>query len=179
MKRIILIGFFLVTVLAGTAQKIWSTRTGQVKFFSKTPGEDIEAVNNEVDSKIAQANGQMVFNILIKGFRFPNALMQEHFNENYMESAKFPRAEFKGFIINNTSINYTKNGTYNATAEGNITIHGVTKKVSIPGTIEVKDGKITSKSVFKVKLKEYQIKGSAIGDTVAPEIEITVNCKYQ
>lgn len=179
MKKIILFALLSAVTVTVPAQKIWSTRTGQVKFFSKTPGEDIEAVNNEVDSKIAQANGQMVFSILIKGFRFPNALMQEHFNENYMESTKFPRAEFKGFIINNASVNYAKDGNYNATAEGNITIHGVTKKVTIPGTIEVKAGKITGKSVFKIRLKDYQIKGSAIGDTVAPEIEITVNCKYQ
>ena len=179
MKKL-LAALFAIALFAAndvSAQKIYSTKTGQIKFFSSTPAEDIEAVNNEVDSKLS-STGQMQFTVLIKGFRFPNSLMQEHFNDDYMESAKFPRGDFKGTLSGMKEADFKKEGTYKVTATGNLTMRGISKAVSVPGTIEVKKGTIIVKAVFKVALKDFNITGSEIGKAIAKEIEITVNCQY-
>ena len=179
MKKFILV--MLVSVFCITkiyAQKIYSTKTGSITFFSETPLEDIEAKNNGVESKLATSNGQIVFLLLIKGFQFDNRLMQEHFNENYMESDKYPKSDFKGFITNIKAINFSKDGVYPANAKGKLTIHGVTKEIESKGTIEVKGGKVTVKSSFNIKLKDYSIGGSLVGDKVAESIKVNVECKY-
>ena len=104
--------------------------------------------------------------------------MEDHFNENYMESTKFPKADFKGYISNVASVNFTKNGTYPVNADGTLTIHGVAKKITAPGTITVSNGKVTIKTLFKIKLKDF-ITGSYIGSQIAEQAAITVNCEYQ
>lgn len=179
MKRIIIILIALATCfIQAHAQKLFSTNTGQVSFYAGTPLEDVRAVNNEANSKMLQKNGQIVFSVLVKGFVFKNALMQDHFNENYMESTKYPKADFKGFITNISTVDFTKDGVYNVTAAGDLTIHGVTQKVQVPGTIEVKGGAVTLTAKFKAELKDYNVTGNYIGTKIAPEVEITVNCKY-
>jgi polyisoprenoid-binding protein YceI len=107
----------------------------------------------------------------MKSFQFEKALMQEHFNENYVESDKFPNASFAGKVLNIKEVNFGKNGIYNATIEGDLTIKGVTKKVTEKGTFEVKDGKINGKSTFNVLLADYNIK---IPNTVANNISKTI-----
>ena len=123
--------------------------------------------------------GQIVFSILVKSFKFENQLMEDHFNENYMESSKFPKADFKGYITNVTSVDFSKDGKYNITVEGNLTIHGVTQKVQTSGTLTIASGKPTVLGVFKIKIKEFGISGLYIGDKIANEAEITVDCKYE
>ena len=180
MKRL----FILVAAigLASTclqAQKIYSTKTGKISFFSNAPLEDIEAKTTEVESKLLASTGQVVFTLLMKGFQFENPLMQEHFNENYVESTKYSKADFKGFITNIKDINFTKDGAYPANVNGMLTIHGVTKEVSSTGTISVNAGKVTAKSKFNITLKDYNIGGSLIGKKIANQIEITVECQYE
>jgi polyisoprenoid-binding protein YceI len=126
-----------------------------------------------------QKNGQVVFSVLIKGFVFKNALMQDHFNENYLESTKYPKADFKGFITNINAVDFSKDGVYNIVADGDLTIHGITKKVQSPGTLEVKGTNVIVTAKFKVVLKDYNVTGNYIGTKIAPEVEITVNCKYE
>ena len=161
------------------AQKVFSTKTGQL-FFNATGGiEKIAAVNNQVDSKFVDATGQIIFGVLVKGFKFENQLMEDHFNENYMESTQFPKADFKGYIKNIKEVDLTKEGKYPISIEGNLTIHGVTQKVSTAGTMEVAQGKPTIIGEFSVKIKDYGIKGLYIGEKIANEAKIKVNCKYQ
>ena len=161
------------------AQKVFATKTGQL-FFNATGGiEKIAAVNNQVDSKFVDATGQIIFGVLVKGFKFENQLMEDHFNENYMESTQFPKADFKGYIKNIKEIDLTKEGKYPISIEGNLTIHGVTQKVSTAGTMEVAQGKPTIIGEFSVKIKDYGIKGLYIGEKIANEAKIKVNCKYQ
>lgn len=160
------------------SQKLLNTRTCAINFTASGGAEKIAAINNEVDCKLVDNSGQLVFTLLIKGFRFENQLMEDHFNENYMESTKYPKALFKGYITNITRINFSKDGTYEAEAEGTLTIHGVVQKVKTMGTITVAGGNVTLKSNFKVKLKDYKISGSYIGDKIAPEASIAVNCKF-
>ena len=177
MKRIWLALIAVVLTSASFAQtKVYQTKTGKVKFYSSTKAEDIEAVNNQTDVKFA-TNGQLLFNLLIRGFVFPNALMQEHFNENYMESTKFPKAKFMGTIDNLALINFSKNGKYAVTTSGTLEIHGVKQDVkAIAGVVEVVDGKLKLSSKFKIKIKDYGIKGNYIGEKIANEIELTIDC---
>jgi polyisoprenoid-binding protein YceI len=101
--------------------------------------------------------------------------MQEHFNENYIESDKFPNATFKGKIINLKDINFEKNGTYKAMVEGDLTIHGITKKVKHQGTFEIKDGKISANAKFPIALKDYEIKiPNTVIKNIAEIVEVTV-----
>jgi polyisoprenoid-binding protein YceI len=176
MKKIF---FFMALVafvaIAAKQTKVYATKNGTVKFFSSTPSEDIEAINNQVDSKIA-TNGQVVFQVPIKGFKFDNALMQEHFNsEDYMNSSKYPKGIFMG-TVQDMKLDFSKDAVLKVTVKGTLEIHGTKKEISMPGTIEIKNGKLAVKSVFKVKLTDFGIEGH---DKVAKEIEVTVDCTYQ
>ena len=104
--------------------------------------------------------------------------MEDHFNENYMESTQYPKADFKGYMTNVKEVNFAKDGDYPVKVEGNLTIHGVTNKVSTVGLIQIKGGKPTMIGSFKIAIKQYGIKGSYIGDKIASEAIIKLNCKY-
>lgn len=175
MKKIIVSLLMLTVSFGSIAQtKVYQSKTGKIKFYSHTSAEDIEAINNQTDVKLA-TNGQVVFSMLVKGFVFKNALMQEHFNENYMESSQFPKASFKGTIDNLKAIDFTKNGIYKVGVSGDLLIHGtIQKQTGIPATIEVKDGKLITNATFKIKIKDFGIKGNYIGEKIANEIDITV-----
>ncbi|MFC1732385.1 YceI family protein [candidate division KSB1 bacterium] len=167
--------FFLIISNAISAQK-YITKNGKISFFSKTPVENIEAHNQQVNSALDISSGDLVFKVLIKSFEFEKALMQEHFNENYLESDKFPNATFIGKVFNIGDIDFSKDGTYDAKIEGNLTIHGVTKKVRETGTFTVKDGKIKGMSKFVIFLKDYEIKvPSAVVKNIAESIDIIVD----
>lgn len=169
----------IVNAQTPSAQKVFATKTGQI-FFNATGGAvAIAAVNNQVDSKFVDATGQIIFGVLVKGFKFENQLMEDHFNENYMESTQFPKADFKGYIKNIKEVNFTKDGTYPISIEGNLTIHGNSQKVSTNGTLQVAEGKPTITGEFSIKIKDYGIKGLYIGEKIANEAKIKVNCKYQ
>lgn len=183
MKKIILglSCFVLLQSISTTvaAQKVYATKTGQL-FFNATGGiEKIAAVNNQVDSKFVDATGQIVLAVLVKGFKFENQLMEDHFNENYMESTQFPKADFKGYIKNIKEVDFTKDGNYPVTVEGALTIHGVSKQVSTKGNMQVQGGKPTLTGEFSVAIKDYGIKGLYIGEKIAADAKIKVNCKYQ
>lgn len=177
MKNIIFLLMMLIVTTTVQSQKIYQTKAGNISFFSSTPLEDIEAVNTQVDAKLA-TNGQLVFMLLIKGFEFKNSKMQEHFNTEYMESSKFPKASFMGNIKNVSEVNFEKDGIYKTTVTGTLEIRGIKKPISTAGTIEVKSGKITSTSSFKIVLADYNIQGGLIGSKIAKTVDVTVNCKY-
>ena len=176
MKRIILAAVCICSVtVSGYAQK-FMTRTGKVTFFSSTPVENIEAFNNEVSGVIDSKTGEVVFIVPVKSFKFEKALMQEHFNENYMESNKFPKADFKGKIINLGDVNFSKDGNYNTKLQGKLTIHGVARNVTLPGSVTVKGNSITANTKFKVNTADYGIKiPSMVENKIAKQIEVTVN----
>lgn len=178
MKKIVLIATLAISTTMFAQEKVYSTKSATIKFASKTPLEDIEGTNSQVTAKLSDKSGQLVFSLLVKGFKFDNATMQDHFNENYMESTKFPRATFNGKITNIASVNFAKDGTYNVSVEGDLTIHGVSKKINSTGTVEVKAGKVVAKSNFKIKVKDFGIKGAYIGDKIASEVETSVTCKF-
>lgn len=174
MKRL----FLMATLIAGSVISIYAqkytTTTGKVSFFSSASMEDITANNNQVTAAVNAETGELAFVVLIQSFEFDIALMQTHFNENYMESTKFPKATFVGSISNNSAVNYTVDGTYNVNVSGSLSIHGVTKTVSTTGTITVKGNQVTAKCTFDVVLADYGIKNDK-KDNIANTIAITVN----
>ena len=175
MKQLsLLLGLVILTSL-GFSQK-YITKNGHIKFYSETPMETIEAHNRQVNSALDIESGDFVFKVLMKSFEFEKALMQEHFNENYVESDKYPNAMFKGKVSNISTIDFTKPGEYKAMVEGELTMHGVTQKIAESGTFIVKEGKIDGSSTFMVKPENYKIKiPNTVIDNIAEEIEVTVN----
>jgi hypothetical protein len=158
---------------AADAQKIFATRNGKITFTSPSD-DDVKAVNNEVASRIAD-NGQMTFSLLMKGFKFKFAEMQEHFNDQYLESSKYPRADFKGTIQNLSEVNFAKDGTYKVVVKGDLTMHGVTKNVTVNGTLKVKDGKPKTEARFTLLMKDFNVSASSVTDKVTVDID----CQYQ
>lgn len=178
MKRLLLFTLFLNIILAANAQK-FMTKNGLISFYSHTPMEDIKADNNQVVGVLDISTGEMVFQALIKSFHFDRALMEEHFNENYMESDKIPKSVFKGKITNLASVDFTKNGTYNVTVEGDLTIHDVTNKISTKGTIEVISGGINANSKFSIVPEDYKIViPGVVRDKFDKSLAVTVTMKY-
>lgn len=163
----------LCLTMGVSAQK-FSTQTGKISFFSKAKMEDIEAVNNQATVILDASTGEMAVVVLIKSFEFEKQLMQEHFNENYMHSEKYPKSTFSGSITNNSAVDYTKNGTYEVMVSGKLTIHGVAKEVKEKGQVVVNGGKVTLKSKFTIALADYDIKNDKLNN-IASNIDITVN----
>src|SRR5882757_9087161 len=126
MKKIIV--FFLLALSLDTfSQNIFMLKEGEVSFFSKAPVEDIDAHNTSAHSVLNTTTREVAFLVPIRKFVFQKALMQEHFNEKYMESDKYPMASFKGKI--NEDVDFSKDGETKVTATGQLSIHGVEKEV--------------------------------------------------
>jgi len=160
------------------AQDKYFTKTGKISFFSKAIIENIEAHNRSVTCVLDTKTGNVQFSVPIKGFEFERALMQEHFNENYLESDKYPRGEFKGQIVNNGEIDYTKDGVYQGKVKGKLTIHGQTNDIETDGKITKEGSKIVIFSEFNVRLPDYKIKNEKL-QNISNNIKVTVNCSLE
>ena len=174
LKRILfsllLLGFGMTTF----AQKYF-TKEGEISFYSEAPMEKIEAINKRVTAVLDSESGAIEFALLIKGFQFEKALMQEHFNENYMESDKFPKALFKGKITNLNEVKLDENGSYKAQVSGELTLHGVTKQIETEATIDVTAEGIDANTKFVVACADYEIKiPNVVADNIAKEVEVNV-----
>jgi len=142
--------------------------------------EKIQGVNKKVTCAVDKSSGAVEFAALMKAFQFEKALMEEHFNDNYVESDKFPKATFKGKISNAQAINWSKDGKYSANVEGDLTIHGVTKKIASKGTFVVDNGVVSAKSSISINLKDYGIEIPAlvkenISEKVSIDIDVLLN----
>jgi len=180
MKKITALAVALIFMQQIFAQ-VWFTKTGAISFFSHTSVEDIKAANNEAVSFIDAAKGEFRFQVLIKGFKFPKASMQDHFNgSNYMDSDQFPKAEFKGSITKTSAIKFKKDGVYKVEVEGQMTMHGVTTPMKVPGTITVKNGVPAVDAVFMANRTDFGIDvPSFTAAKIADAIEVTVKCQYE
>lgn len=152
------------------------TRGGEIKFEASMPAfEEIAASNNSVSSILDESTGDFVALVLVKAFKFKSPLMEEHFNENYMESSKFPKATFKGKITNFDAkkLSATKS-TYDL--EGDLTIHGVTKKIKTKISLVLNGAKINASSAFMVKPQDYNIEiPSLVKDKIAENVKVLMN----
>ncbi|AMS28148.1 hypothetical protein AEM51_09180 [Bacteroidetes bacterium UKL13-3] len=176
MKKSILTIASIAFMTIGAKAQLFSTSTGNIYFFSKTPVENIEAKSLQTLSVLNVATKELVFRVTNTTFKFPNKLMEEHFNEKYIESEKYPNSTFKGKI--NEDIDLTKDGDYQVTVSGKLNIHGVEQDRTIPGTISVKDGAITLLSEFKVKEVDHKIQiPKLVLAKIAEEIDVKVDAK--
>lgn len=147
---------FLMMVCAGLSQaQTLVSKNVNASFFSSAPIEDIEAISKVGASAIDTKTGSVLVKIPNTSFQFKKKLMQEHFNENYIESDKYPTSEFRGKIVGH--VDYAKPGTYNCTAKGNLQIHGVSKAYEVPLKIVVSDTAINTNTVFNVKLVDHGV----------------------
>lgn len=160
-----------------SAQEKLFTKSGKIVFHSKASLENIEAQNKSVTCVLDSKTGTLQFAVLMKAFEFEKALMQEHFNENYVESHKYPKAEFRGVLVNNPDINYAKDGQYPAIVKGKLTLHGETRDVETKGSLQVKAGKVKADAVFSVALEDYKVSiPKLVKDNIAKTVSITVDC---
>lgn len=154
MKKKIALAVFALSfaLITSSGQTNYFTRDGKVYFnaTSKSSPEKADATNGKASSVLDISNGKVEFAVLMKAFIFEKALMEEHFNENYVESDKFPKAVFKGIITNLDQVTLTKDGVYEARITGKLTIHGITKDVQANGNMTVKGNSISAKSEFKI-----------------------------
>jgi len=179
MKTLFLIAALSITALSTTQAQTYLTKNGKISFFSKTSMENIEAVNNQVVSVLSKT-GSLQFSVQITGFLFKKALMQEHFNEDYMESDKYPKATFKGTITDISKVDFSKDGNYTVSVSGSLTLHNVTNKVTVPGTISISGGKVNATSTFNVLVADYKIDiPKVVQNNISKTIEIKVDCNYQ
>jgi hypothetical protein len=175
MKKVFLTFVALGLLLTAASAQKFMTRDARISFLSETPLEKIEAINKSGSAVLDAETGRMEWKVLIKNFIFEKKLMQEHFNENYMESHKYPNAVFKGEIVNLKDVNLSKDGAYNVRAKGKMTIHGVERDIEVPGKITVAGGKLNIASDFLVACADYNISiPSVVRDNIAKEIAVRV-----
>lgn len=179
MKTIIFLLVSLIISGAVTAQDKFFTKSGKIKFDATVPKspENIDGVNKSSICVMDIKTGNIQFSVLMKGFEFDRALMQEHFNENYVESNKYPKAEFRGIIINNSSVTYSKDGIYPVKVKGKLTMHGESKDVETDGKLTIKDGKISATAEFTVLLADYKVViPQLVADKVSKTAKISIDC---
>lgn len=155
LNRICLGGLLMLMQLNAAAQN-YTGKNVKVRLFSSTPVEDIRAVNVRASAVLIGKTQEILVQVPIRGFEFDKRLMQEHFNENYMESDKYPVAKFKGTI--SPAIDFNKNGTYEVTVAGVFNVHGVDKARNIPGKLVVNGASVQLFTEFKVACADHQIK---------------------
>ena len=179
MKGYAMLVILLVFVFSGFSQKRYFTKNGGISFHAGTAMEDIDAFNNSTTSIFDAITGQIEYAVLIKGFEFKRALMQDHFNENYLESDKYPKSVFRGRITNLDEINLEKEGSYPVTVKGLLEIHGIKKEVEIAGMMKITGAKILATAEFTVLLSDYNITiPSLVKDKISKTATIKVNCHF-
>jgi polyisoprenoid-binding protein YceI len=157
MRIVLSLVFAAATFLCIAQDAAYSCANGKVHFFSKTPVEDIEATTQKAIFVVYASSKKVQAKIPMNTFEFKQKLMQEHFNENYVESDKYPYATFSGVIVE--AIDLTKDGEYHVTIKGTFDLHGVKKEREIKGTITVKNGEpAMGSATFDVKLADHKIK---------------------
>ena len=181
MRRIsLLFIYLLIGISTLKSQDRYLTKTGKVSFYSVAPLEDIEGHHRSVTAVFDTKAGSLQFLLLINGFEFEKALMQEDFNEEYLESPKYPKAEFKGLVTNNSAITYTKEGEYPAKVKGILSIHGETKELEASGRIIVKEGKIVMNAIFNILLSDFKVPISKlVKDKISNKVKITLDATLE
>lgn len=161
MKKYIILTALFFVALSGIVEKVYAqggmfaTTSGNTRFSSVTPMENIEAENKKTQVLLNTGTGEIAIRVTMRDFVFPNKLMQEHFNENYMESAKYPTGSFSGKL--DQHIDFSKDGAYDVSATGNFMVHGVTKNRTLKGKLQIEGGKIMITADFEVALTDHKI----------------------
>ncbi|MBK8366969.1 MAG: YceI family protein [Bacteroidetes bacterium] len=176
MKKIISTALFVIAITTAASAQLYRGKAdaSSISFFSKSPLEDIDATNKKVTVVIKTTTNDIQFAVPMIGFKFPKPLMEEHFNENYVESSKFPTCTFKGKIVE--TIDFTKDGEHKVNVKGTLDLHGVTKEIETAGTISIKGTEVHVVSAFKIKVADYGIKvPSLYVQNIAEIVDVKVN----
>lgn len=154
---------------------LYKVTKGSILFNSDAPMELIKASSDELAGLFDTEKKNFAFRIKVSSFKgFNSALQKEHFNENYMESAKFPYASFEGKIIED--IDYNVPGNYNVRAKGNLSVHGVTQERIIKVNLTVKKNQINAQSAFTVMLADHNITiPKVVHEKLASEIKVEID----
>ena len=175
-KAVIIIG--LTLCLYGSRAQVFISSSSKISFSAETSMENIEAKNVKSSSMLNTKANQLVFQIPIRAFKFEKNLMEEHFNENYLESEKYPKASFNGNI--NEAVDLSKDGTYEVTATGKLLIHGVEKERTLSGIIIKRGNEISVAGEFKIMLADHQIKiPKVVIANIPEEIDVKVSVVYK
>lgn len=178
MLKKLLVPILLVASIGAFAQGKFIAKNAYISFYSSTPLENILGESNEVVTILDSANGEIVFQALMTTFHFKRALMEEHFNENYMESTKFPKSKFKG-TIEGFKKEMLTSPVASIKITGVLNVHGVDKTITVPGTLGLQDGKLVASSKFMVRPEDYGITiPSLVRDKIGKEMEVTVKVNY-
>ena len=176
LKRLLLAGIFFAIQLNAVAQT-YTSKNIKLALYSSTPLEDIRAATDKCTGVIIKDSREIAFQVAVKSFEFDRKLMQEHFNENYMESDRYPYAKFKGVL--DQQIDWNKDGVYNVTVTGMLTVHGIDKKRTVPGKISISNGQVEVSTEFKVACVDHGIKIPKLVFTkIAEQINIKVSGKF-
>lgn len=180
-KKILLVSIcYLFCAFAANGQNAYMTSEGFISFFSSTPIEDIKAENKTVGSVIDLGSGNIVFKIQIKDFKFPKNLMQTHFNENYLESDKYPFAIFKGSIKDFNAEDFSSNKEVKVVIKGTLTMHGVSKEIEVSGVFKKDGDKLHGTADFKIEVADYDIDIPSIVITnIAEIVDVHVEMNYK
>ncbi len=174
MKKLLLSFTAILAFASISKAQIYLGKEGFVKFFSETVVKDVEAINKAAKPIMDTKAGTIAFKLSNRSFKFDNATMEEHFNDQYMESEKYPMTTFSGKI--QETIDYTKDGVNKVNVKGTMDMHGVKKEITIPGTITIKGGQIIIDAKFKVSCTDYKIKVPA---NIAETLDVTVQCTLE
>lgn len=163
-------------ITSSYSQSRFMDRTGKASFFSSAPVEDIEAHSEQVVAVFDTGTGEIAATMLMRSFKFRKALMEEHFNENYVESDKYPKATFKGKVVNLAGFDPTKDGLYSLDVEGEITIHGVTRPLRMKAKASVSGKTIETNAEFPLTVKDFKIDiPKLVVNNIAEVVEVKVS----
>lgn len=184
-KKFKLIALFLFTIIPlafvsneAIAQSRYKIVEPSVNFFAGTPLEDIDGTSDKLVGVLDVEKNEFAFRIAMNSFQFPRALMQEHYNENYLETDKFPNADFKGVIEG--KVDWETNGEYEVVAKGEFTIHGISKMYKIPALIKVQEKVKSLEATFEILLEDHDIKRPKIVLLkIADSAEVTVKANLE
>lgn len=180
LKKLLPVITMLAFAFSTAHAQIYYTKNGHIAFYSRTILENIQADNNQVISILNIQTGEIRFSLLNNAFIFQKAKMEEDFNEHYMESDRYPRSEFSGVIENIGDIDFNKDGKWAVNVSGELTIHGVTRKVSVSGHIQSNNGQISASATFNVAVKDFYIRiPSIVTQKIAERVEVKADCRYQ
>jgi len=178
--------FFLAVVVVATiavnssAQNIYKCTESNISFFAGTSVEDIDAVSTQASSFLNIETGEVAMSIPMNSFKFKESLMQEHFNENYVESEKYPKAEFSGKIENPTKVDWKQSSPVTVSVTGNLKIHGVSKPRTLTAQVTNRNGKLEVTSDFRIALEDHQIdRPRILWEKLAEEVDVKLKITYE
>mgnify|MGYP001168719566 CR=1 FL=1 len=168
----------LLLAISSFGQTVFIDKSGKISFYSEAPLENIEAKHTGVNAILNTSTNEIAFIVPIRGFNFEKELMQEHFNEKYLESDKYPNASYKGNIVD--SIDWSVPGTYTVSTTGTFSLHGVEKEINEKGAFTVDGNKINLQSQFKIAIADYNISiPKLLFQNIADTVLVTLNSDFE